>query len=295
MRKLLLSISFISFCFINNYAAINYIQGEYVNSTTVRLWFNMDTNFGENGYAQCRYNSGSTFTGFIVGNFDNTTVGGANWKIEIDFGGLIPAVFDIEGAITERSEYTGFAWSESLSNLPVELSNFTATKETNAVTLNWTTLSEENNAGFDIEKSVNGKDFEVIGTVEGAGNSIDKIDYSFMDESPANGINYYRLKQTDFDGAFEYSEIVSVEMKANVQATIYPNPTADVLTIRGEIQAKVNIRVFNPFGELVYENIQSIDNQSNINLSHLPTGNYLLHIVSDKTKTVVFSNHFIKE
>ena len=120
------------------------------NSSAV-LWFNMDTNFGENGYAQCRYNSGSTFTGFVMGTFDNTTVAGANWRIEINFGAPIPATFDIEGAITERSEYTGFVWTESLAALPVELTTFSATPEAKKVALNWTTSSEENNAGFEVQ------------------------------------------------------------------------------------------------------------------------------------------------
>jgi hypothetical protein len=222
-----------------------------------------------------------------------TSVGG--YEVEIYFeadgnynGGTFK-VYENNGGANFKANFTVTALT------PVELSTFTATKEENAVALNWTTLSEENNAGFDIEKSTNGKDFEVIGHVEGAGNSIEKIDYNFMDENPANGINYYRLKQTDFDGAFEYSKIVSVEFESQVQAIVFPNPMIDNLTIRADTQDKVNIRIFNLFGQIVYQNTQRIDNQMDIDLSMLPAGSYFLQVISDTTQDIIFNSNFVKE
>lgn len=202
------------------------------------------------------------------------------------------------GSYYETSWTEGVQTSYSFTTiapLPVELSSFTATKEANAIALNWTTLSEENNAGFEVERSTNGEDFEVIGHVEGAGNSIEKIDYNFMDENPANGINYYRLKQTDFDGAFEYSKIVSVEFESQVQAIVFPNPMIDNLTIRADTQDKVNIRIFNLFGQIVYQNTQRIDNQMDIDLSMLPAGSYFLQVISDTTQDIIFNSNFVKE
>jgi len=95
------------------------------------------------------------------------------------------------------------------------------------VELNWATANETNNAFFTIERSADAQQFETVGTREGSGNSNDVQRYSFMDLSPLKGTSYYRLKQTDFNGEFEYSEIIKVEIY-EVQETIsyrlYPNP-----------------------------------------------------------------------
>ena len=97
-----------------------------------------------------------------------------------------------------------------VSTLPVELLSFDAKPIEEAVQLIWETASENNNDFFTLEKSVNGSDWSAIGTVNGAGNSQEMLSYEFTDRNPLNGISYYRLKQTDFDGNFEYSDIRSV-------------------------------------------------------------------------------------
>ena len=178
---------------------------------------------------------------------------------------------------------------------PVELITFTANKESNAVALNWTTLSEENNAGFEIEKSVNGKDFEVIGTVEGAGNSIEQIDYKFIDKNPSQGVNYYRLKQTDFDGTYEYSDVVAIEFDAKIEASIFPNPAAEQLTISTAIQDMVNIRIVNIYGQVVFQKTQYIDNQLDLNIADLPVGNYFLQITNDSNQLILYNDAFVKK
>ncbi|MFK7950257.1 MAG: T9SS type A sorting domain-containing protein [Saprospiraceae bacterium] len=261
---------------------INTGQGVYLRYST--------DNFSSSTVVEMTASTASSFIADIPGQSNGTTL---YFYVFTSGSGLTISPTDADWYTINGNNNGGSNYV--LSVVPVELSSFTATKETNTVALNWTTLSEKNNAGFDIEKSVNGKDFEVIGTVEGTGNSIEKIDYNFIDENPTNGTNYYRLKQMDFDGVYEYSKILSVEINTKIQAIIYPNPTADNLTIRADIQDKVNIRVFNPFGELVYQNTQRIDNQTNIDFSSLPAGNYFLHITNDATQTIVFSNHFTKQ
>lgn len=95
--------------------------------------------------------------------------------------------------------------------LPIELISFEAKLNTNnQVDIFWATASEQNNDFFTIERSTDGLNWEIVTTVAGAGNSINRIDYHAYDARPVSGISYYRLKQTDFDGAFEYSYIVSV-------------------------------------------------------------------------------------
>ncbi|PKR80526.1 hypothetical protein CW751_09125 [Brumimicrobium salinarum] len=91
--------------------------------------------------------------------------------------------------------------------LPIELISFSADESAfkNQVDLNWSTASEKNNDFFTLEKSTNGKDWELLKTLNGAGNSTHTLKYRWTDQSPYSGISYYRLKQTDFDGKFSYS------------------------------------------------------------------------------------------
>lgn len=109
--------------------------------------------------------------------------------------------------------------------LPIQLLTFNALANEKAVDLNWVTASEVNNDFFTVEKSEQGIDFHSIARVSGAGNSTKQLSYSAVDAAPYEGINYYRLKQTDFDGKFSYSTIVSVDITAlPSENQLYPNP-----------------------------------------------------------------------
>ena len=112
--------------------------------------------------------------------------------------------------------------------LPVELSSFTSVIHKNNVTLNWTTSSENNNAGFDIERSSSTGQWTKVGFVAGMGNSVTTNDYSFSDKGINSGVYNYRLKQTDFNGNFEYFNlsnevIIGVPSVFNLSQN-YPNP-----------------------------------------------------------------------
>ena len=116
--------------------------------------------------------------------------------------------------------------------VPVELQSFTATVTRNSVSLNWQTATETNNSGFEIERSqmsnVKGQtDWQVIGFVFGFGTTTEPKSYSFVDENLSAGKYQYRLKQIDFDGSFEYSNIVEVEVMVTKDYSLsqnYPNP-----------------------------------------------------------------------
>src|ERR1041385_9231891 len=95
-----------------------------------------------------------------------------------------------------------------------------------AVELVWTTASEINNDYFSVERSEDAISYQVVGTVKGAGNSTQELYYSLKDQSPVRGINYYRLKQTDFDGHFKYSEVCSVSAQPVNGIKVYPNPAS---------------------------------------------------------------------
>src|SRR5690606_38659659 len=113
--------------------------------------------------------------------------------------------------ITTFSPFTIGAIGSSNNVLPIQLLSFTAKPIDNKEVLTqWTTATETNNDFFTVERSVDALNFKEIGTVNGAGNSNNAIKYRFSDKNPFAGTSYYRLKQTDFDGKFSYSEIESV-------------------------------------------------------------------------------------
>jgi endoglucanase Acf2 len=118
--------------------------------------------------------------------------------------------------------------------LPVTWLSFTAQKtQAGQVQLNWATATEINNHFFDVEKSTDGQNWQSIGTVNGNGNTTSIHQYYFTDGAPQQGILYYRLKQTDDDGNFDYSNTLSVffDALATESFTIYPNPTTGILTV----------------------------------------------------------------
>jgi hypothetical protein len=100
-------------------------------------------------------------------------------------------------------------------DLPIELLYFKGVKDKLSNKLFWSTASESNNDFFTVEKSTNGIDWEIIDRQNGAGNSSIQLNYYFLDQSVESLINYYKLKQTDYDGKFKYSDIISIDNRMN--------------------------------------------------------------------------------
>lgn len=170
-------------------------------------------------------------------------------------------------------------------NLPVELLFFKGSVQTQGIELVWATASEQNNQGFEIQRSQDAKSWKNVGFIQGNGTSVNRHDYSFVDESPVSGDNYYRLKQIDFDGTFEYSSIIYVEWtKAKKFVQFYPNPTTDKLYYDFSDNANITtVQLTNMFGNI----LKSSDLlKGEISLSDLPDGVYLLIIETDSGKQV---------
>lgn len=146
------------------------------------------------------------------------------------------------------------------SPLPVELIEFTGyhDEQLNANILNWKTASELNNDYFIVQRSVDGINFINIGQVEGRGTTNEMTSYNFVDESPAVGVNYYRLRQVDFDGSSEFSDVISIDVKGIALTTkiinYYPNPTKGKLNIEMQVarDGTYDIQVVDVTGKLVY-------------------------------------------
>ncbi|GIL24574.1 MAG: hypothetical protein BroJett042_30870 [Bacteroidota bacterium] len=169
------------------------------------------------------------------------------------------------GAITSFSPIT--LGSSDLANpLPVELIHFAATAENESVKLNWTTASELNNDFFTVQHSTNGVEFTSLGIINGQGTTHNSTSYEFIDETPHAGINYYRLKQTDFDGTSDFSNVVAVNM--NLEWMLYPNPVTYGTDVT--INKKDDYAVYNNLGVMVMK----LSDTTKINIATLAPGVY---------------------
>ena len=164
-------------------------------------------------------------------------------------------------------------------DLPITLLYFDAKFSNNKTKLNWQTASEINNDYFTIERSNNKINWEYISQVEGAGNNNGILSYESVDNNPLIGVSYYRLKQTDFDGKFSYSNIVAVSSNETSSVSIFPNPANDFITIENIDVLTENIRIYNTFG-LDVTSLIKLDIQSEktviIDLSRLSKGLYMI-------------------
>ena len=175
--------------------------------------------------------------------------------------------------------------------LPVDLLGFTAEPLGNKnALLHWTTASEINNSHFDIERSYDGRTFEAIGKVAGNGNSQHQIEYSYTDAfvSKVQNTVYYRLKQVDFDGTYEYSDIRVVRFDAvgnDMQLVAYPNPMNDELNVMLSLPSgeKYQLQVTNPQGALVHQKNHVFSNGLHtLDLSQWNSGVYIVEVISDR-------------
>ena len=114
-----------------------------------------------------------------------------------------------------------------ISTLPVELINFYGNQKERGILLEWQTASEHQNKQFVVERTNGLGEFTEIGFIKGQGNSKVLNSYDFTDETPLKGINYYRLRQEDFDGTYDYSETIAVIEDENNPASVYPNPSSN--------------------------------------------------------------------
>ncbi len=166
-------------------------------------------------------------------------------------------------------------------NVPVELTQFYGETTPQGNQLYWETASEEINKGFEIQRSTNGENWDVIGFKEGAGTTLEPQEYQFLDEAPLVGKNYYRLKQLDLDGKFEYSNIVELttQKSTDLKINLYPNPTNGLLQIEGlEAIGNAHIDVIDFVGKTV---MQRTLKQNQLDISVLPKGSYMVRIISD--------------
>ncbi len=173
--------------------------------------------------------------------------------------------------------------------LPVELESFAASVDKGSVVLRWTTATETNNRGFDIERNNNGM-FEKIGFVDGNGTTTNRNSYSFVDINPGTGVVQYRLRQIDYNGTYSYSPIVEVDLTAPVSfdlAQNYPNPFNPTTTIRYSVANAVNVSlvIYNTLGEEVMTLVNNQFTEPGVynvvfDASNLASGTYIYRLIA---------------
>ncbi|MBA3664869.1 MAG: T9SS type A sorting domain-containing protein [Bacteroidetes bacterium] len=169
--------------------------------------------------------------------------------------------------------------------LPIGLMKFEALKGQGYVALNWTTATEHNNDFFTIEKTRDGTIFETVAIVDGAGSSNKQIDYAYNDLNPVKGITYYRIKQTDYDGSFSYSQMRAVEYTGagNPGFSVVPNPSnsfSSAQLLFNDLSAQdLNLSVCDISGKVIYT--ASFKGNNSFMLPQFPPGFYIVQLKND--------------
>lgn len=170
---------------------------------------------------------------------------------------------------------------------PVSLISFDATREAQTAVLSWATAEEINSDRFEIEHSLNGKSWRMIGKVAAGGNSKNTQRYSFTDVNPANGANLYRLRMIDRDGTFDYSRAKSLEFDISIETALYPNPVAERLLLKTDDLAKISrVQLFNAVGVAVIQSDRVTS--AGLDVRNLPAGLYVVKVTRTNGSTDTF-------
>ena len=236
-----------------DYIFHNFCEGNYSPATVTRpitnnIWINIDLPFVYN-YQGTLVAGGNNWTDVVTINFDlvyNEGLTNIYWIPNSMYWGIYD---DDNYTLWNNGQF-----QDALNiPLPVELSSFAAKVTNENIQLNWTTETEVNNFGFNIERKANQDEWRKIGFVTGYGNSNSPKSYVFVDNNLTGGSHFfYRLKQLDTDGSFEYSEIVEVEYVPQIFKLYqnYPNPFNPSTKIKYSIPQSSNviIKIFDILG-----------------------------------------------
>ncbi len=220
---------------------------------------------------------------FTSGIWDSGTSGIAS--------GSNPSTFSRSGF----TSFSPFTITSSTSILPLSILEFSATYNKVDVVLQWQTASEQNTSHFNLERSKDGSNFFFIGKVDAAGNNNPIKKYSYTDNTPANGINFYRLKMIDTDGKFAYSSIVAVKKEDKNSLQLFPNPAKNILYLQvsGENE-NAWIQILDLSGRIVKDQKIILNGNSllSLDISELPKSIYTLIL---KRKEKQERHQFVKD
>jgi hypothetical protein len=265
----------------------------YISSDGGDTWVNRSNGINEVLNAVNFVNENDGIVTSIDGKVFRTTNGGLNWFIEGT--GTGNSLYDVAFADANNVFIVGEGGSilNSSEIIPVELFSFTAYPASGNIILIWVTATEINNFGFEIQRSTLDKDFFTIGFVEGNGTTSEKHNYSYIDQNLNSGKYSYRLKQFDYNGSYEYSDIIKVEIAPSAFSLSqnYPNPFNPTTAIKFSITASefVTLKVFDVLGNevstLVNEYKPAAEYVVKFNGSGLPSGIYFYRLQAGDPST----------
>lgn len=258
------------------------------------IW--LDTRDNPGTYLSALYYSNSSDGGVTwspnqkLSDYFNPHVG---WPNQNKMGDYFDMISEVNGAhLAWAATFTGgqdvyYSFITDTTIIPVELLSFTSSSNGKEVILNWSTATELNNQLFEVQRSFEGSDFATIGFVYGKGTTIERQDYVYRDKILADGKYFYRLKQIDYLGRYEYSDIIEIELRVFNSYLLeqnFPNPFNPTTTIGYGIKEKgeVKIAVLNAIGEeialLVNEEKEPGYHTVEFNAAKLPSGVYFYQL-----------------
>ncbi len=286
-----------------------------------RVSFNFEATSGEFSLRDvgASTNGANTYSGkqtitFVVNNSDATQTytppGGGTESVakdtydiwvgstkEINDGAATTATAELKqikflypsGSVNANLDFDNFVITE-LSTLPISLTSFTAKAVDKTILLNWATASEKNNQKFEVLKSADGENFKVITTVDGAGNSDSEKSYFFTDENPYSGANYYKLKQTDFNGTTTVSNVISANAKIeDIKISAFASNSAVTVYVNSPNQTDGQVALFDMNGrKLAHKGLILNKGYNQLNLDQaLTPGTYFINLISAGKSTSV--------
>ena len=225
----------------------------------------------------------------LIGNGGLQNVGGASY--------LASASTSVSNVSSANPVFTLSTIDEIANPLPVTWLSFTGRYFNGSVDLNWSTSLEVNNEEYTIERSADGQNFTAIGNVPGVGNTTNISRYSFKDTNPLSGSAYYRIKQTDRDGKFSYSDVIRVSNSevALKGIRLFPNPVSGKMPLTIEngnwSNKKVTITIYNAVGGIVRQEQITFgsDSRAKINVESLQKGSYFITTsINNERQTMQF-------
>jgi hypothetical protein len=175
---------------------------------------------------------------------------------------------------------------KAVSTLPIELTNFDYSCNNETLKLNWSTASETNNDYFLVLGSADGMEWIEVGKIAGGNNSNNTLNYNFNIPKHYSNLNYYKLKQVDFDNSYSYSNILYVDCQSKNKIEIFPNPFADELNLKVYTNELVPYQISTILNQVVnsgYVNSES----STIKLSELPSGIYFIKVNNSNSHKII--------
>ncbi|MEZ4805262.1 MAG: T9SS type A sorting domain-containing protein [Bacteroidia bacterium] len=278
--------------FLQPYASLT-VNGSLDHVSSEEHWILDRTNGSSNVRVTLSFNASER-----SGPIDNTSqlrvarFNGASWESSGNIS-VSGNTITTSSAVSNFSPFT-LGSTTSLNPLPITLLNFNALPLEGNVIVKWTTTNEVNNNFFNVEKSIDGKNWISLAVIEGAKNSNMTLDYQHLDMNPVEGLQFYRLKQTDINGEFAYSQIVPVKFNSdlNSDVVLFPQPAGSILNVAVGNSEDASISVYNMMGQKLIEMNSLSGSVFQVDLSQLANGVYYLELNHDG---VVSKSQIIKQ